>query len=234
MSLNSTQILLDPGPGCIVQTTKRKLNAEKLSAIIVSHRHLDHAGDVNVMVEAMTGGGFNRHGRLFAPADALRENEPVIFSYLKPFIDGITVLEPEKTYEIGNLTFTTSERHIHPVETYGMVFQASGHTLGYLTDTRYFESLHHSYTGSELLIINMVLTEPRPPINHLSISDVERLINEIKPRIAILTHFGLHVWQAHPWEIAAALTEKTGVRVIAARDGMKFDLSELDGVEHGN
>ncbi len=227
LSLSGTQLLLDPGPGSIVQATKRKLDAEKLSAIILSHRHLDHSADVNVMVEAMTSGGFNRHGRLFAPADAV-QNEPVIFSYLRHFIEGITVLEAKTVYKIGNVSFTTSERHIHPVETYGMVFKAAGHTFAYITDTRYFESLHRNYT-SELLIINMVLTEPRAPIDHLSIPDVERVINEIKPRIAILSHFGLHVWEAGPQQIADELSGRTGVRVIAARDGMKFDLAELDG-----
>jgi hypothetical protein len=74
----------------------------------------------------------------------------------------------------------------------------------------------------------MVLREPRPAIDHLSIPDVERVIKEIKPRAAILSHFGLHVWEAKPWLIAEELSQKTGVRVIAARDGMKFDLAQLE------
>ncbi len=226
LNLKGTQILLDPGPGSIVQATKRKLNAEKLSAIILSHRHLDHAADVNVMIEAMTNGGFNRHGLFFAPADAL-EKEPVIFSYLRDYLEGIVALEAEKTYTIGDATFTTSVRHIHAVETYGMVFQVAGHSFAYIADTRYFDGLCRSYQ-SELLIINMVLTEPRPLIDHLSIPDVERIVKEIKPRIAIISHFGMHVWQARPWLIAEELSQKTGVRVIAARDGMKFDLAQLD------
>ena len=61
-NLDGTQILMDPGPGSIVQVTKRKLNPEELSAIIVSHRHLDHSADVNVMIEAMTEGGFKKRG----------------------------------------------------------------------------------------------------------------------------------------------------------------------------
>ncbi len=227
LNLNGTEILVDPGPGSIVQSTRRKLNAEKLNAIVLSHRHLDHAADVNIMIEAMTNGGFNRHGFLFAPADAL-ETEPVVFSYLKKYLEGIVVLEGERAYTTGNVTFTTSVRHIHPVETYGMVFQASRHTLAYIADTRYFDDLFRSY-NSEIIIINMVLTEPRPPIDHLSIPDVERIIREIKPRVAILSHFGLHVWEAKPWLIAEDLSQKTGVKVIAARDGMKFDLAQLDG-----
>ena len=43
------------------------------------------------MVEAMPRGGHNRHGRLFAPADAL-DDEPVIFSYLKERLDGVEII----------------------------------------------------------------------------------------------------------------------------------------------
>jgi ribonuclease BN (tRNA processing enzyme) len=234
LNLRDTEVLLDPGPGSIVQSTKRKLNAEKLSAIILSHRHLDHAADTNVMVEAMTNGGFRRHGWLYAPADALGD-EPVIFSYLKKFIDGIVVLEAGKSYTIDNFSFSTPVRHIHPVETYGMLFRTPDCKFAYIADTRYFAGLAAHYPA-DLLIINMVLTEPRPPIDHLSIPDVARLIGEIKPKVAILSHYGLHVWQARPWEIAEELTVQTGIKVIAARDGMKFDLARLEVVkkEYGN
>jgi len=233
LNLSGTEILLDPGPGCIVQSTKRKLKADKLSAIIVSHRHLDHSGDVNIMVEAMTEGGFKGHGWLFAPADALG-SEPVISSYLKNYLDGIETLQEGKSYSVGNISFTTPVLHIHPVETYGMLFKAAEHTFSYIADTRYFDGLCHSY-GGELLIMNIVFLEPRPPTghsltptDHLSVPDAERIITELKPKVAILTHFGMTMWQAKPWEIAERLSQQTGVRVIAARDGMKFDLSQLD------
>jgi len=239
LNLNGTELLVDPGPGSIVQSTKRKLKAEKLSAILLSHRHLDHSADVNIMVEAMTNGGFNRHGWLFAPADAL-ETEPVIFSYLRNYLDGVQVLEEGKSYTIGNITFNTPVRHIHPVETYGMVFRTSRHTFAYIADTRYFDSLCQSY-ASELLILNVVfmepkllvnpnmtLTEPGLPVDHLSMPDAEHIIKEIKPKLAILNHFGMSVWKARPWEIAQRISEQTGVKVIAARDGMKFDLAQLD------
>jgi phosphoribosyl 1,2-cyclic phosphodiesterase len=229
LDLSGTQVLLDPGPGSIVQSTKRKLNGEKLSAIILSHRHLDHVGDVNVMVEAMTNGGFRKHGRLFAPADAL-DTDPVIFSYLKNYLEEIVVLKEGGSYNIGNVTFTTPIKHLHPVETYGIVFQADNHRFSYIADTLYFEGLARHY-ATELVIINMVLTEPRPPVQHLSVPDVARLLMEIKPKVAILNHFGMSVWQARPWLIAEELTKQTGIKVVAARDGMKFNLAKLDEVK---
>ena len=226
LSLGGTEILLDPGPGCIVQSTKRKLRAEKLSAIILSHRHLDHSGDVNVMLEAMTQGGFKPHGWLFAPADAL-ETEPVIFSYLRGYLEGIEVLQEGKSYSIDDVSFTTPIRHIHPVETYGILFRTGEHTFSYIADGSYSDGLYHSY-ASELLIMNVVFLEPKPSIDHLSVPDAKRIITELKPKVAILTYFGMTMWRAKPWEIVQRLSQETGVRVVAARDGMRFDLSQLD------
>ncbi|MFC1897065.1 MBL fold metallo-hydrolase [Chloroflexota bacterium] len=233
LNLSGTEILLDPGPGSIVQSTKRKLKADKLSAIILSHRHLDHSADTNIMVEAMTQGGLNQHGWLFAPADALG-NEPVIFSYLKDYLDGIEVLQEGKSYSVGNISFTTPVRHIHRVETYGMLFTTTKHTFSYIADSRYFDGLCQHY-GGDLIIINVVFLKPRPPATnpltpteHLSVPDASHLITELKPKVAILTHFGMSMWQAKPQEIAERLSQDTGIKVIAARDGMRFDLSQLD------
>ena len=226
-NLGGTEILVDPGPGCIVQSTKRKLKANHLSAIYLSHRHLDHSGDINIMVEAMSSAGFKPHGWLFAPADALGPPEPVIYSYLRDHLEGIEVLQEGKSYTAGNVTFTTPVRHIHQVETYGAVFKTPERTFSYITDTRYFDGLLQSY-GGELLIMNVVFLEEGRPFDHLSVPDAKHIIAELKPKAAILTHFGTTVWRAKPWEIAEKLSEETGVKVIAARDGMKFDFAKLD------
>lgn len=227
LNLGGTEILVDPGPGSIVQSTKRKLRGDQLSAIILSHRHLDHAGDINVMAEAMTQGGFKHRGRIFLPADALKD-EPVVFSYLRNYLEGIEILEEGKRYTVDRVSFTTPVRHIHPVETYGLRFETPEHTFSYITDTRYFEGLITSYR-SELLIINVVFLEPHPTVDHLSVLDVKHILRELNPRVAILTHFGMSVWRARPWVIAEELSQETGVRVISARDGMKFDLAQLNG-----
>ena len=233
LNLDGTEILVDPGPGCIVQSTKRKLKAEKLSAIIISHRHLDHIADLNIMVEAMSKGGFTPRGQLFAPGDAL-DKEPIIYSYLKGYLEGIEVLQEGTSYSVGDVSFTTPVRHIHGVECYGMVFKTARHTFSYIADTRYFDGLADNYR-SELTIINVVFLEPRPPsenpltpTDHLSVPDAENLISELKPKVAILSHFGMSMWKAKPWRIAEKMSQKTGIKVIAARDGMKFDLSRLD------
>lgn len=231
LNLDGTEILVDPGPGCLVQAVKRKLRPQRLSAIIISHRHLDHAADANIMVEAMTQGGFQPRGWVFAPADAL-DTEPVVFSYLRDYLEGVEVLQAGKTYSVGSISFTTPVRHIHPVETYGLVFKTAGHTISLITDSHYFDGLCQSY-GGELVIINVVFTEPRPTIDHLSLPDAAHIIRELKPRVAILTHFGMMMWRNKPWQAAEQLSQETGVKVLAARDGMRFDLARLDEAGEG-
>jgi phosphoribosyl 1,2-cyclic phosphodiesterase len=77
------------------------------------------------------------------------------------------------------------------------------------------------------LIINVVRLNPGAPVDHLSLPEAKQIIEEIKPSAAILTHFGMTMWRAKPWELARKLTDETGISVIAARDGMRFDLAKL-------
>ena len=64
------------GPGALVhvRATQDYLEPARLDGIILTHKHLDHANDVNVMVEAMTESGHKRKGVLFCPADAIGED----------------------------------------------------------------------------------------------------------------------------------------------------------------
>ena len=221
LDLEGARISLDPGPGALVQATKRKLDPSKLDAIILSHCHLDHAADVNVMIEAMTTGGFQRRGLVFAPADAYDE-DPVILHYLRGYPQELVVLKEGGEYQVGPVRFRTPVRHDHPGEVYGLVFDTSAGRLAYISDTRYFPALADHYQA-EVLILHTVRLE-ESEIYHLSVPDAKRLIAAIKPRAAILTHFGMTMWRAKPWEIATRLSEETGVRVLAARDGMRFEL----------
>ena len=226
LNLAGTQMVLDPGPGSLVQATKRKLDATKLDAVILSHKHLDHSGDINIMIEAMTDGGTKKRGTVFAPSDALDE-EPVIFRYLRSYPRDIQLLTEGGSYKVNDVSFETPIRHKHPVETYGFVFQTPRHTFSWITDTRYFEDLARHYEG-DLVIINIVRLNPGAPIDHLSLPEARSVIEELRPKMAILTHFGMTMWRAKPWELAEKLTQETGVTVIAARDGMKFDLARLE------
>jgi ribonuclease BN (tRNA processing enzyme) len=226
LELGGTRIILDPGPGSLVQATKRKLDPSKLDAILLSHKHIDHSVDINIMVEAMTEGGFKHRGALYAPSDCFGE-EGVILPYLRGYPEKVEYLEEGKKYSVGDTVIETPVKHQHPVETYGFIFQTPRATFSWIIDTRYFEKLASYYRG-DLIIVNMVLMKQKDFVDHLSPDEVRLIIKQLKPKVAIITHFGMGVWKARPWEIAKTLSDETGVRVLSARDGMKVDLANLE------
>jgi phosphoribosyl 1,2-cyclic phosphodiesterase len=220
---DGTRLAMDPGPGAVVQYAKRKVDLTRLDGILLSHRHLDHCGDVNVMIEAMTEGGFRPRGTLLCPSDALDE-DPVVLRYLRHFPREVVRLEPETRYQLGAVSFETTKRHIHGVETYGFLFgEGSPKRLGWVTDSQYYDGIAQDHFA-DVMLIHTVLAQSRPELPHLGLDDAERIIREARPRLAVITHFGMQVWRAHPWEVAADLSQRTGVEVKAARDGMSLEL----------
>jgi len=220
VSYKDTNVLIDPGPGSIVRcaTSRPKLNPTKLDGIILSHRHLDHANDINVMIEAMTEGGFKKKGVVFCPKDALRK-DPVILKYAINLPEKIEILKPNMDYCVKDFKFRSSMRHIHPSETYGIKFKLHKTSIGLLTDTKYFSKLNDFYK-TDVLIISVVFLEPRSNVDHLSLMDAEKIIAACRPKKAILTHFGKSMLLAKPQLQAKILTKRLGIEVIAAYDGM--------------
>jgi len=225
--IDNTNFLVDPGPGSLVRclSSKPKLNPLDLDGIILTHRHIDHSNDINIMIEAMTKGGFSKNGVIFAPSDAI-DKDPVIFEYIRDHVNKIVILKEGGHYTIGNISFTTPIKHIHGVESFGLNIKGKECLISLITDTKYFENIESYYDG-EILIINVVLIKNSEKIQHLSVNDVEKIISINKPKLTILTHFGMTIIKAKPWEIAEKLSNKLGLKVVAARDGMQVDLDQL-------
>lgn len=225
-NLDGTQFLVDPGPGSLLRclSSRPKLNPLDLEGIILTHRHLDHSNDINIMIEAMTNGGYKRKGVVFVPSDAL-ENDPVILKYARQQVERIEILKEKGRYSLGTITFETPKLLKHGVETYGLTFRGKTCSISLIPDTDYFSDLASYFTG-EILIVNVVLMDDKSSIEHLCLHEAEQIIAENKPRLAILTHFGMGMVKAKPWEIAEKLSQKLGICVLAARDGMQIDLDE--------
>lgn len=216
-------ILIDPGPGSIVRCAacRPKLDPSALNAIVLTHRHLDHANDVNVMVEAMTEGGYKKRGVVFLPSDAMAP-DPVILPYAQAFAGKIEVLRPKTAYQVGSFDFETTPLLRHPSETYGLKFSLNGVRVGILADTEYYDGLEEHFRVDTLLV-NVVFLEPRPGVQHLSFPDVKKIVEKIRPKKTVLTHFGLTMLKAGPHVLAKQLSWETGLDVVAATDGLTLN-----------
>jgi phosphoribosyl 1,2-cyclic phosphodiesterase len=80
--------------------------------------------------------------------------------------------------------------------------------------------------GSRVLILPV--TRPtRARINcHLCTDDVIRYANAIRPELIVFTHMGVRMIQDGPEDEAAHVEKTSGIRTIAAKDLMKFKISE--------
>lgn len=232
ISAGEVTLILDPGPGTLVRCARSRppVDVTSLDGVVLTHAHIDHSNDINILVDALTGGGLWRRGLLFAPLECLEGENAVVLRYLRPFLDDVVVLEPETDYVVGDLEFRTSLPHRHgvdrEVETYGVKFRLGGKTVSFMVDTAYFDGLVEGYADSDVLVMNVVrhLATHNPGVRHLSSVDAEVLLEQIRPSRAILTHFGPTMLKAKPWVVAEQMTTRLGLPVMAATDGMMFDV----------
>jgi ribonuclease BN (tRNA processing enzyme) len=224
LELGGTQLLLDPGPGTLLRARRGRppLDPARLSGIVLSHKHLDHSTDVNIMLEAMAGAGTKRRGVLLAPADALEGDDPVVLRYVRRYPERIETLAEGGEYRIGDIILH-AVAHCHGVETYGLILDSPEGRLGFVVDTKFFPELPGRYRGCELLVLNVVRREWSPDIDHLSLPEAIEIVKEVQPNLAVLTHFGMTMLRGKPWELASQLTDKLGIEVIAASDGLTLE-----------
>ncbi len=221
---NGTNVLIDPGPGSLIRCLENKLEPKDLDAIILTHKHLDHSADVNVVIEAVSEGGLKPKGILLAPSDCY-DNDPVILQYNREYLDEFIRITKDYKFVLNGITFEFPLKHKHGVETYGLKISTEKFKLSHIVDTEYFKDLVTSYGGCDILIMNMVFSEPRP-YPHLSYNDVIKLVTEITPDLAIITHFGYNLWKLDVEKYSKKIQDLTGVKTIAAWDGMKLDLEQ--------
>lgn len=218
---------LDPGPGALVHSIEEGLDPQKINAVFVSHCHPDHYTDAEVLVEAMTRGMTKKQGILVAAKSVLKGNsvcEPSISKYHQQKPRETIEAVPQTKIAIGNVeTVVTEARHSDP-DAVGFRFQT--HEFGdfaYTSDTEYFKTIGRNYDGVRLLILCVMRPADKPWRGHMTTDDAIRIVEEVKPEQAVLTHLGMQMIFQGPAKEAMVIEEKTGIKTVAATDGMRID-----------
>jgi len=218
---------LDPGPGALVYSNMAGLNPSSVSLLLISHCHLDHYSDAEVFIEAMTKGMTKRRGALIAPKSVLRGEGgswPCLSSYHLGMPKQVLEAKPGDPLEVeGVRIVATRARHTDP-HTVGFRFEFPFGVLGYTSDTEYFEGMESDYRGVRALVLCVLRPRGAPWPGHMTTEGALRLVEAVRPELAVMTDFGMRMLKAGPAEEAKWVEGESGVRTIAAQDGMRLKI----------
>ncbi len=229
------KVHVDPGPGAVLSMAQADINALDTDAVFVTHSHPDHYTDSHVVIEGMTRGMRTKRG-VFAGSRSVILGEgdagPVVTRYHLHKVGESHVLSPGST--VSTLSFRVRAlpaRHSDPT-TVGLSFEFEDGVVAYTSDTEYFQGMSQSYEEARVLILNVIRPSGRRIPWHLCTKDVIKILEEVKPELAILNHFGMNMIGVAGKE-AQKVQNATGVRTIAASDFMRVVMNESIEVEAG-
>ncbi|MFP3949468.1 MAG: MBL fold metallo-hydrolase [Candidatus Micrarchaeia archaeon] len=217
-------IHVDPGPGALVHMRGMGLSPLKTDIIVVTHSHIDHISDAGVLIEGMSRYGLRKKGILIGGPDSLEgtgDGQRISEFHLSKAGE-VVHAEPGQSFafEDGKFTFTKAVHDTFPA--FGFVLEMDRKRIGYTGDTEYFEGMDKLFEGCDLLILNVMKPETDRYHGHLTAEDASKLIGRVQPKLAVLTHMGMKMQAYPPEKKAKEIEEETGVKTIAATDGMKI------------
>lgn len=230
LGLFGYHVLIDPGPGSLVKICEAgtPFTPEILETVMLTHKHLDHSNDINVMVEAITHGGFKRRGTLILPRDAAMGEGQILLSHFNTKIGKIHYWEDKRLIPLCEGMLEAVRLIHHGVECYGFILRYPEIApFGFISDTRYDEEIVKRYKGCKVLVVNMTFNHIRNGIDHLAVDHVALIRDLVAPELIMLNHFGRGVIDAGPEKIASSLTIKS-CKIIAPFDGQMIDLKSFE------
>jgi ribonuclease BN (tRNA processing enzyme) len=218
-----TQLVVDPGPGSLVQLHELAETPLDTDAVIVSHGHLDHFNDAEALIEMMTQAS-DKPGAVFAPESVLEgygDIEKAVSDYHQDLCMTVKQLKEASSFEFKNLEIESQEMFHSDPKTVGFTIEA-GKKIGFWTDTEYSDELTEFYKGCDTLVIYCTRPKGEGVRNHTSVSNVPEIVEETEVENVILTHFGQKFLNSDMEEQKEWLEEKTDAKVTFAEDGMQY------------
>jgi len=223
------QMHIDPGPGALRSAWHFGEDPTRTRVIFVSHSHTEHYSDAEVLIEAMTDGGWNPRGTLLAARSVVEETGgmgPSISRYHRGLVGSERVLVPGDRMEVDGFDIeATPTVHTDPSGV-GLKLHTEHGAISFVSDTSYSEDVAISHMDAKVLVLNVTIRREIGGAKHLTPEKAAEFIVSVGPELAVITHMGKQILKDGPDELARSLQEQTGVNVLAADDGTVLDVAE--------
>lgn len=182
----------------------------------MTHQHIDHSNDVAAMIEAMAHLGTKKRGILIS-------NENIWSSYHRGLVEEEYIMKAGDTRKMGEIEVTATKA-MHNGNPIGLIFRIDDVSIGYTSNTEYFDELSAIYDGINILIMDVLRPSGEGWEGHLSTDSAIKILQNMKnkPKLCIIQHFGLKMIKSNPVIEARKIATAAGVEVLAAKDGLKI------------
>lgn len=227
----ATRLLVDGGSGTLGRLASAGIDARELDGGVYSHRHLDHTGDLAPLLFALRVG-----------IDRPRDRDYPIWAGegFRAFLDGlrgvyggwivserfdVPVCElpldgPGHALLPGGIRLDTLPARHSGGALHLRFTSPGGATVVFSGDTGPSENLARLAAGVDLLVTECAVPGPDPWDAHLSPDDVAAVLDQARPKRAVLTHF----YPGMDERSALARAGRAGVPTIRGQDGDVFEL----------
>lgn len=225
LKVNDFQVHVDPGPGILNKAKEAKVNLGNTSCILVSHNHLSHCNDINLLIDLMTYKGLDNRGILIGDESVIYGNDkerPYLGKKQERYLERYVILKEGSKAKIGTLRITGLKVN-HFDRGIGFKIQTEHFSLVYTGDTKYYREMKEEYKDCNLLIVNCVKGFDAKSEHNLTADDVVKIVDNVKPQLVIITHFGRSMLESNPILVAREISKRTGVQIVAAKENMTID-----------
>ncbi len=217
------RIHVDPGPGALVQMHNLKMDPTKTDVIAISHAHTDHYTDGEILIEGITNGGTKKKGALIGSRSVIEGIDgfgPAISRYHRSLVDQALAMIPGDVFQYRDVKIRATRSFHNDPSTIGFRISTRDGEISYIADTDYDDALVDEHEGARILILPVTRPLGAKIPYHLSTKEAAKIVEAIRPELAIMTHFGLKMVNENPEYQADWVWKETGVKTIAAEDGM--------------
>lgn len=186
LNVNGINLLIDCGPD--FRTQILNAGAPDIKAALLTHSHYDHVGgidDLRPYCYASPDGHFPLYCRPDVATD-IRNRVPYCFRE-HPY-PGVPVFT---THEIESDPFDVEGISVTPLPVWHYKLPIVGFKIGnlaYITDAKEIpDSTINLIRGIDTLVINAL--RHKEHLSHMNLEQALNVINQVKPRVAYLTHF---------------------------------------------
>ncbi|MCS7122825.1 MAG: MBL fold metallo-hydrolase [Candidatus Micrarchaeota archaeon] len=171
VSTETGSYYVDPGPGALYKINRWGWGL-RIDRIVCSHFHLDHYGDLLAMIEYST--------RMSRKIDLITTED--VWNYIDPYHKGFSNYID---YRSLKNTFPIQ----HGIDGFGIYIEEAN--LLYTSDGVFHSKIPRF--RAETMIANLTIRERIESIEHMSIADLERFIDLIRPKHVILYHYSKYL-----------------------------------------